>query len=71
MVIPVERVAALEATRVICGGFLLSLGRLDSTNMTWNISPGGLSERLVALAARFAFGFLGVWWLWLLATLDF
>ena len=51
--------------------FLLSLGRLDSTNMTWNLSPEGLSERLVALATRFAFGFLSVWWLWLLATLDF
>src|SRR5271156_637834 len=50
MVIPAEGVAALDATRVIYGRFLLSWGRPDSANL-YRYFPA-LFERLVALATR-------------------
>lgn len=50
MVIPVEGVAAPDATRVIYGRFLLSWGRPDSANL-YRYFPA-LFERLVALATR-------------------
>src|SRR5271170_2912404 len=72
MVIPVEGVAAPDATGVIYGRFLLSWGRLDSANL-YRYFPA-LFERLVALATRcicfFAFLLFFESWQLLLLSLS-